>query len=107
MVDRLISRILLVAGLGAGIWLSQGAQHEAAVALLLSLIGAGLLRRMGPCMPWQHQADEAPRPWLNNWSQGWVQRWRAGGGSFSRKSTTSASSLDRRMGGRLCQIRFP
>lgn len=106
-MDRLISRILLVAGLGAGVWLAQGAQHEALAALILSLIGAGLLRRIGPCLPWQQKADLAPRPWVNNWSQGWVQRWRAGGGSFSRKSTTSLSSLDRRMGGKLCQIRFP
>lgn len=52
-METLICRILLLSGLLVGVLLAEGQGEQALLPSILVLLGAALLRRIGPSLPWR------------------------------------------------------
>ena len=52
-METLICRILMVSGVIVGVLLAGGQGDHALVPALLAVIVAGVLRRVGPSLPWR------------------------------------------------------
>lgn len=52
-METLICRMLMLSGLVVGVLLAGGQDENAVVPALLALVGAGVLRRVAPSLPWR------------------------------------------------------
>lgn len=52
-METLICRIVLLSGLLVGVLLAEGQGEQALLPVILVLLGAALLRRIAPSLPWR------------------------------------------------------
>lgn len=52
-METLICRTLMLSGVLVGVLLAGGQGEQALVPALLALVGAGVLRRVAPSLPWR------------------------------------------------------